>query len=213
MSGHGRPEGESRNALPEGAPSTPPPDTPEAQAVPASKRELFIAFTALSLQGFGGVLPVAQRELVERRRWLTRDQFVEMLAVSQVLPGPNVVNLALMFGDRCFGLRGAFAALAGMLLAPLIVVLALTVLYAHFADNPVVAGALRGMGAVAAGLILSTGLKLLPTLKRNPMGGPLCLGFAAATLLATAWLRLPLVWVILGLGSVSIAIVWAKLKP
>ena len=188
-------------------------DAADTVVVPASKRELFVAFTTLSLQGFGGVLPVAQRVLVEQRRWLTREQFVEMLAVSQVLPGPNVVNLALMFGDRCFGLRGAFAALAGMLLAPMIIVLALTALYGHYASNPVVTGALRGMGAVAAGLILSTGFKLLSTLKRNAMGLPLCLGFGLATILATAWLRLPLVWVILGLGSVAVAVAWARLRP
>jgi chromate transporter len=193
------------------------PDTastaPDALAAPRSKTELFTAFTSLSLQGFGGVLPVAQRELVERRRWLNKEQFVEMLAVSQVLPGPNVVNLALMFGDRCFGLRGAFVALAGMLLAPMIIVLALTALYGHYADSPVVTGALRGMGAVAAGLIISTGLKLLTTLKRNAMGLPICLGLGLATILATAWLRLPLVWVILGLGSLAIAVAWAKLRP
>jgi len=187
--------------------------SPDTLAAPDSKFELFTAFTSLSLQGFGGVLPVAQRELVERRRWLSKEQFVEMLAVSQVLPGPNVVNLALMFGDRCFGLRGAFAALSGMLLAPMVIVLALTALYGHYADNPVVTGALRGMGAVAAGLILSTGLKLLSTLERNPMGLPICLGFGVATILATAWLRLPLVWVILGLGSLAIAVAWAKLRP
>src|SRR5882757_2262177 len=110
----------------------------EELSAPRSNRELFTAFTSLSLQGFGGVLPVAQRELVERRRWLSKEQFVEMLAVSQVLPGPNVVNLALMFGDRCFGLRGAFAALAGMLLVPLLIVLALTALYGQFAQDPVV---------------------------------------------------------------------------
>jgi chromate transporter len=165
------------------------------------------------LQGFGGVLPVAQRELVERLRWLTKAQFVEMLAVSQVLPGPNVVNLALMFGDRAFGIRGAFAALAGMLLAPLIVVLVLTALYGHYAQVPAVTGALRGMGAVAAGLIISTGLKLLVTLKHNVMGLPVCLGFGVLTLLATAWLRLPLVWVILGLGSLAIAVAWTRLRP
>ena len=181
-------------------------------AAPASNRELFIAFSSLSLQGFGGVLPVAQRVLVERRRWLTKEQFVEMLAVSQVLPGPNVVNLALMFGDRCFGLRGAFTALAGMLLVPTLIVLALTALYGQFAQNPVVTGALRGMGAVAAGLVLATGLKLLTTLKRNARGLPLCLGFGAVTVLATAWLRVPLVWVILGLGAVAIAVAWTRLK-
>jgi chromate transporter len=186
--------------------------TDEALAAPASLSELFFAFNRLALQGFGGVLPVAQRELVERNRWLTKDQFVEMLAISQVLPGPNVVNLALMFGDRTFGLRGALAALGGMLLAPMFVVLALTALYARFVEYPMVTGALRGMGAVAAGLVISTGFKLLGTLKRNVMGLPICLGFGALTLIATAWLRLPLVWVILGLGSLAIAVAWHQLR-
>ena len=193
------------------------PLSPGAEAdgivVPASAREIFTAFTRLAMQGFGGVLPVAQRELVERRRWLTRDQFVEMLAISQVLPGPNVVNLALMFGDRSFGLRGAMAALAGIMLAPLAVVLAVTALYGHYAHDPMVTGALRGMGAVAAGLVLSTGVKLFGTLKRNAMGLPVCIGFGGVTILATSWLRLPLVWVILGLGSVAITVAWQKLRP
>ena len=180
---------------------------------PASAGEMFRAFNRLALQGFGGVLPVAQRELVERERWLTREQFVELLSVAQVLPGPNVVNLALMFGDRAFGMRGAFAALAGMLAAPMLVVLLLTALYGQFAQLPAVTGALRGMGAVAAGLVFSTGLKLLGTLRRNPLGRATGLAFASATLLATAWARLPLVWVILGLGSVAIATAWQRLRP
>jgi chromate transporter len=194
--------------------TTPPAGEPTGapESRPESLRELFFAFTALALQGFGGVLPVAQRELVERRRWLTKEQFVEMLAVSQVLPGPNVVNLALMFGDRVLGVRGAFTALAGMLLAPLVVVLALTALYAHFAHVPAVTGALRGMGAVAAGLIIATGFKLLGSLRTNPMGRPLALAFAALTFLATAWLRWPLVWVIAGLGAVAITVAWSRLR-
>jgi chromate transporter len=185
---------------------------PEALAAPATLHELFFAFNRLALQGFGGVLPVAQRELVERQRWLTKEQFVEMLAISQVLPGPNVVNLALMFGDRMFGVRGAIAALGGMMLAPLVIVLALTVLYAEFAQYPMVTGALRGMGAVAAGLVMSTGIKLLGTLKRNVMGLPICIGFGALTLIATAWLRLPLVGVILGLGTLAVAVAWVRLR-
>ena len=178
---------------------------------PGSLRELFFAFNRLALQGFGGVLPVAQRELVERLRWLSREEFVEMLAISQVLPGPNVVNLALMFGDRAFGLRGALAALGGMLLAPLGVVLALTALYGHYDQHPAVTGALRGMGAVAAGLVLSTGLKLMGTLRRNVMGPAACLAFGALTVLGTAWLRLPLLWVLFGLGLCAIGLAWMKL--
>ncbi|MGK2899989.1 MAG: chromate transporter [Burkholderiaceae bacterium] len=185
----------------------------DAPAAPASLRELFLAFNWLALQGFGGVLPVVQRELVERRRWLTKDEFVEMLALSQVLPGPNVVNLALMFGDRSFGTRGALAALGGILLAPMVVVLALSALYVEFDRYPMVAGALRGMGAVAAGLILSIGLKLLGSLRRNAMGLPIGFAMAALTMLATAWLRLPLVGVIAGLGAIAITIAWHRLRP
>jgi len=181
-------------------------------AAPRNERELFVAFTTMSLQGFGGVLPITQRVLVEQRRWLTREQFVEMLSVSQVLPGPNVVNLALMYGDRCFGLRGAFAALAGMLVVPTLIVLVLTALYGHYADNPVVTGALRGMGAVASGLVTATALKLASTLRRNVMGLAWCLGFGLLTIVAIAWLRVPLVWVVLGLGTIAIAVAYARLR-
>jgi chromate transporter len=178
---------------------------------PGSPGELFRVFTRLALQGFGGVLPVAQRELVERERWLSSSQFVELLSAGQVLPGPNVVNLSLMVGDRFFGWRGAAAALAGMLLAPLLVVLALAALYARFEFLPVVSGALRGMGAVAAGLVIATGLKLLPTLRRNPLGRPTALAFAALTLLAVGALRWPLLWVLLGLGGTAVAWAWWRI--
>jgi len=184
----------------------------EATVAPASERELFIAFNKLALQGFGGVLPVAQRELVEHRRWLTKQQFVEMLALSQVLPGPNIVNLALMFGDGHFGLRGAFAAMAGLLVLPMVIVLALTALYGQFADVPLISGALRGMAAVAAGLVISTALKLLTTLRHNPLGRPLGLAIAALTVVAIAYLRWPLVWVVAGGGAVCVALAWRRLR-
>ena len=179
---------------------------------PASLSELFTAFNNLSLQGFGGVLPVAQRVLVERKRWMTREQFVEMLSISQVLPGPNIINLALMYGDRQFGWRGALTAVAGMMLAPLAIVLLLTVLYGHYAQDPVVTGALRGMGAVAAGLVTSTALKLTGTLRHNAMGVQVCAAFGALTVILVAWLRVPLISVILGLGSIAIAVAWRRLK-
>src|SRR6478672_5723973 len=116
----------------------PAPDRPQ----PKSLSDLFLSFTILALQGFGGVLAVVQRELVEKKRWMTREEFVEEWAVAQIMPGPNVVNLSMMIGDRYFGLRGALVALAGMLTVPLLVVLCLAVVYGHFAGNPHVAGAL-----------------------------------------------------------------------
>ena len=183
-----------------------------APARPASTRDLFFTFNRLALQGFGGVLAVAQRELVERKGWLTREEFVEMLALSQVLPGPNVVNLALMFGDRFFGLRGAAAAVGGMLVVPLFIVLGLTAAYGEFARVPFVSGALRGMGAVAAGLIIATAVKLMRTLGSSRLGVPLAAAFAALTFVAIALLRWPLVWVIAGLGASAIALAYARTK-
>ena len=185
----------------------------DAPRSPKSPGEIFRVFTRLALQGFGGVLPVAQRELVERERWLTREQFVELLAVSQVLPGPNVVNLSLMFGDRAFGWRGGLAALGGMILAPWCVVMLLTVAYAHYAQYAVVVGALRGMAAVAAGLILATGLKLVPALRRNVLGWLPALGLAALTFAGIALLRVPLLWMLAGLGGLACCAAWRKLAP
>jgi chromate transporter len=182
-------------------------------AQPSSKKELFVAFTLLALQGFGGVLAIAQRVLCEQKRWLTREQFVEILAVAQILPGPNVCNVALMIGDRFFGWRGAFAALAGMMAVPLVIVLMLTALYAQYAMNPAVSGALRGMGAVSAGLIAGTGLKLVAALRTNPMQAPVCGVFLVAAFAAVALLRWPLVWVILALGLAACAYARVKLRP
>ena len=179
---------------------------------PRSSLHLFLAFSRLSLMGFGGVLPIAQRELVERLGWLTVEEFAELLSIGQVLPGPNVVNLSLMVGDRYFGLRGALAALAGMLLLPLVLVLVAAALYHQFAGHPAVAGAVRGMGAVSAGLVMAIALKLLPALRRNPLGRARWVPVTAAVVLATGVWRWPLVLVILLVGGVSCAMAWHCLK-
>jgi chromate transporter len=179
---------------------------------PASRTDLFWTFTLLALQGFGGVLAVAQRVLCEQKRWLTREQFVEILAVGQVLPGPNICNVALMIGDRFFGWRGAFAALAGMMAIPAILVLGITILYATFAAHPVVAGALKGMGAVSAGLIVATALKLMVALRSNPMGRPVCVGLGLGMFGAVALLRWQLAWMLLGAGFVACLYAWHRLR-
>ena len=187
------------------SPQAAPPVTSRAR--PSSKTDLFVSFSLLALQGFGGVLAVVQRELVDKKKWLTLEEFVEDWAVAQILPGPNVVNLSLMIGDRYFGMPGALAALAGMLAFPLLIVLAMAVLLSGMADLPQMQGALRGMGAVASGLIAAVGIKLVAALKTNPMGALVCLALAAITFIAIALLHLPLVWVLLSVGSLSCA--WA----
>ena len=187
-----------------------PAEAPAAR--PASPTEIFLAFNRLALQGFGGVLPVAQRELVERRRWLTRQEFVQLLSIGQVLPGPNIFNMALIFGDRHFGWRGGAAALAGLLAAPLLIVLALTLLARQAAHLPQVAGALRGMGMVAAALILSTAVKVSGTLRGNAMGLATCIVLAGLTAAAVGVLRWPMALVLAAIGPVAWGVAWWTLR-
>ena len=191
------------------APDRAAPDKP----CPRSPTDLFLSFSWLALQGFGGVLAVAQRELVEKKRWLTREEFTEEWAVAQIMPGPNVINMAIMLGGRHFGWRGSLAALTGMLAAPMVVTLALVVAYGQFSEHPAVAGALRGMGAVSAGLITATGIKLIPGLRHNVLGRTLCIALGVACFAAVAWLRLPLAWVLLALGSVGMGLAFRRLSP
>lgn len=174
---------------------------------PASPWELFTTFTVLALQGFGGVLAVAQRELCDRRGWLTPAEFVEILSIGQVLPGPNVCNLSLMVGDRFFGWRGAFAALAGMTALPLLIVLVLAALLGGGGVHPLVDGALHGMGLTVSGLIGGTALRLAAPLRHSAMGRLACAAAAGLTFMLIVFVRLPLVWVLAGVGLPAIA--WA----
>ncbi|WP_332861698.1 chromate transporter [Janthinobacterium svalbardensis] len=187
-----------------------PPDPSRPQ--PASLADLFLSFTWLALQGFGGVLAVIQREMVERKRWLTQEEFLEDWAVAQIMPGPNVVNLSLMVGGRYFGLRGALAALAGMLAVPLVIVLLLGVLYTRFGDNPQMAGALRGMAAVSAGMIAATGVKLATALVKHPLPLWLTLSITVLGVLMVAVLRWPLLYILLGLGGIGCLLTYRKLS-
>lgn len=188
-------------------PSPPSPDTEETPCRPQNLSDLFWSFTRLALQGFGGVVAIVQRELVEEKKWMTREQFLEDWSVAQILPGANVVNLSLMIGDRYFGMRGALAALAGMLAFPLLVVLLVALAFAGVGDSPHVQGALRGLGAVAAGMIAATGLKLAATLNQNVMGSAVCWTLVVATVVAIAVARVPLFIVLVVAGGPAWA--WA----
>jgi chromate transporter len=163
--------------------------------------------------GFGGVLPIAQQQLVDRLGWLTVEEFAEFLSVGQVLPGPNVMNLSLMVGDRYLGLRGALSALMGMVFMPMVLVLILAALYREYAALPAVAGAVRGMGAVSSGLVLAMAFKLLPALQRNPMGARVWIPIAAVVALAIGMMRFPLVAVIAVVGGLSCVLAWRTLGP
>jgi len=177
---------------------------------PQNHWDLFWSFTRLALQGFGGVLTVVQRELVEKKQWLTNEEFVEDWSIAQVLPGPNVINLGLMIGQRHFGLSGALTASAGLMLIPSLVVLTLALLYGSVADNPITENALRGMNAVVAGLIMATGLKLIPALKKNPQGFSVCLGVVVLTWVLLNVFKVPTVWILLIMGGSGTY--WAHLQ-
>lgn len=170
---------------------------------PGSLSDLFWGFSMLSLQGFGGVMAVTQRELVERRRWFSREDFLEDWAVAQVLPGPNVANLGVLIGDRYQGTRGAWVALLGLFLFPLVIIALLAIAFTSFQHLPVIQGALKGMGLVVVALILTTALKLIPALRTHVGGRAFCVISAVSTFVAIALLRFPLLWVLLIIGTLS----------
>ena len=178
---------------------------------PQSKTEIFVAFTLMALQGVGGVLVIVQHELVNRRKWLTQAQFVEEWSVAQVMPGPNVVNLCLMLGGKYFGLAGALAAVSGLIVAPMLLVLTLAILFGGVSDSAVAQGALKGMGAVSGGLIIATGLKLSKTMPQNPLGLWLAIAFAVITFTAVGIFRISLIWVLLGLGLLACLLTYRAL--
>lgn len=182
--------------------SAPDRDDPRPAAGPASLFELFRVFNRLALHGFGGVLPWAQRVLVEERRWLTREEFVEMLAFAQLAPGPNICNLAIMFGDRHFGWRGALVALAALLAIPGALVLALAIVHGQLAQIPWVARAVAGMAAVAAGLLIATAMKLARTQPAR------WLALGALAFVGVGLLRWPLVSVLSVLVPLAVALGW-----
>jgi chromate transporter len=134
-------------------------------------------------------------------------------SVAQIMPGPNVINLALIVGSRYFGLKGALVGLAGMMAVPLVLVLTLALIYSQFAEHPSVAGALRGMGAVASGLILATGIKLISALKTNVLGWRWCTALGLACLVGIVVVRLPLAYVLFGLGGLAFTLTFRRLKP
>src|SRR4030095_259133 len=117
---------------------------------------LFLTFSRITLSGFGGLMFWARYVLVERKRWLTEKEFVELLVLAQLLPGPNVLNLTVMIGYRYGGGAGAAAAVAGFMGCPCLVVVGMGVLYQHYGALPQVQQALAGMSSVAAGLLLAT---------------------------------------------------------
>lgn len=173
-----------------------------------SCRTLFIEFARMGLSGFGGVLPFARAGIVDRNRWLSNTEFAEMLSLGQVLPGPNIVNLSVMLGYRYHGVRGAAAAMGGLVLVPAVLLLLIVMLYDHFSALSLVQNLLKGMAAVAAGLVLSTAVKLSQGQSRTWR----TIGIGLAVFLAIGVLQWPLVPVMLVLMPVALVLEWRSMQ-
>jgi chromate transporter len=193
-----------------------PPDSPPAAvpapelpiSVPPSLFALFVAFAKMSLAGFGGVLVWARRGIVDQHRWMTADEFNETYALCHFLPGPNVVNLSVVFGSRFRGIAGSIAAFAGLLGPPVVIVTILAALYARFGEIESLRRILAGVSCAAVGLLLSAVFRMMmPLIKRRDLVGLVVL---AAVFTAIGLLRLPLPAVLLPAIPLSIAITFAR---
>jgi chromate transporter len=191
------------------APPRPAADPHAQSAAPQpSLGDIFVAFAKISLSGFGGVLAWARRMMVEERKWMTPDEFNEVYALCSFLPGGNIINFSIIFGGRLRGPLGSVAALAGLLGPPLILILIIGAIYAHYGDLPALRRALTGVASAAAGLMMATVAKMARPLFRNrAVVGPL---IALGTFAAITIMRWPLPYVLLVIVPASIAYAWTR---
>jgi chromate transporter len=158
----------------------------------------------MSLAGFGGVLVWARRGIVDQHRWMTGDEFNETFALCHFLPGPNIVNLSMVFGSRIRGITGGIAAFAGLLAPPMIIMTILAALYARYGEIDALRRILAGVSCAAVGLLIAVVLRMMmPLIKRRDVVGLLVL---AAVFIAIGVARLPLQAVLLVAIPASIAI-------
>lgn len=176
---------------------------------PLGLSALFWGFFQAGILGFGGVLPLARRMLVEQRKWLSEAAFNDLFSLCQFMPGANIVNLAFAFGARNRGLAGAAAAISGLFAAPVAVVLCLAALYARFGGIKIVQHGLNGLAAAAAGLVLGTGLKIARPVFASPR--PVFVAVLTFALVALVRLSLPLAVAVL--LPLSILLAWRAEEP
>lgn len=168
--------------------------------------EIFLTFARIGISSFGGVNFWIRRVIIQEKRWITDEEYLEGLAIGQILPGPNVYNLSVMIGYRFAGVRGALAAVTGLVGAPLASLVALGLLYQRYAEVPVLERALTGMTAVAAGLLLANTVGIAAALPRRFLPW----FFLAVAFVGTGVLRWPLLYVMAGLAPFAMATSWRK---
>jgi chromate transporter len=179
---------------------------PQPSAQAPTLTQILVSFSLISLYGFGGVLAWSRRMMVEERRWMTPEEFNDAYALCQFLPGPNIVNLSVVFGSRVRGATGAAMALAGLLLPPVVIVTMLGVLYASYGEVAAIGQALAAVAAAAAGLLIATVAKMAAPLLRDWRNPGLVV--AAAAFIAVGPLGWPLPWVFAVLAPLSVALAW-----
>ncbi len=181
---------------------------PTAELAPApGLRDLFVGMLQVALSAFGGGLSAwSQRIVVEQRRWMTNEQFLTGLTVARLFPGPNQINMAVYIGAQFRGLRGAVAALAGMLLVPFTLLMALGVAYFWVHELPAVDRVLAGVVAAAAGMALSMGFKILDEYWKDPVA----LLLAAGVFVAMVFFHVRLIPVVLITGPLAMAWYWPR---
>jgi chromate transporter len=170
--------------------------------------ELLSAFTQVSLAAFGGALPWSRRMIVERKRWMTNDEFNETFALSQFLPGPNTINFSVVFGSRFGGAAGAAVALLGLIGPPLVIVTVLGVLYERYGDIDMLGRILAGIASAASGLLVASVAKMAAPMfsKRWNSAPPI----AILAFIGVAIMHWPLPYVFLGLAPLAIALAWIR---
>jgi chromate transporter len=183
-------------------------DAAQSPVTPAqpSLFELFRGFVIVSISGFGGALPWARRMIVEQKQWMTADEFNEAFALSQFLPGPNVVNFSVVFGSRFGGAAGAAVALAGLMGPPLVIVTVLAILYAQFGELEYLGRILTGVTAAATGLLIAVVGKMAMPLFTKRWGWPAAIAILA--FVGVAIMRWPLPYVFVVLAPIAVALAW-----
>lgn len=168
--------------------------------------QIIMLFGRIGLTSFGGGISAwIYLESVEKRRWLKDDEFFAGLALAQILPGPNVLNLSIFIGHRQRGIAGGIAAVASLLLPPMAVVIALAMLIHHYGINPTMQSVLQGVAAGAIGTAICVGYRSMRNATRVHRW-PLIV--TAATLLSISYFHISLINTVLMLLPVSFAMAW-----
>jgi chromate transporter len=168
--------------------------------------ELFVAFATIAACGFGGVLAWTRHIIVKKRGWLTPEAFNEQLALCQVLPGGNILNFAVMYGCRCAGVFGAFAAVIGLVGPPVILMILAGMLYRRYGAMPEMHSVFACLAAAAAGLLIATAAQMVGASIKARLRPTHIV--AALTFVAVGVLRWPLLWVMAVAAPVGVVVAW-----